>query len=336
MSSRLLPTQHKGKLGIFHLPRLWSKIKQNLDSREKEKIDKNEWTQDLIIFDELNLGTIEPSVFVCSTNASLEEFENWILEKNAGCIKNSVIEKINKAIVLNQDEHEDYTPLKTVLTKEDLEFFNTYGYVIVKDVISKNRCKETIDETGKFLGLDLSVEENWYKADSGFWLKMYHSEILTENRNNEKIKIAYQQLLKSDDLFCSYDRVSINPPQTDSFEFNGPDLHWDASLNRPMPFGLQGLLYLTNVKENGGAFSCVPGFHKKIESWLEQFEDESQARNFDLHSLDVKQISANAGDFIIWDDRLPHGASANLSCELRVVQYINMYSPRKVYNNTWK
>jgi len=182
----------------------------------------------------------------------------------------------------------------------------------------------------------LSIEENWYKVDGGFWVKMYHNEMLSKNRNSEKIKIAYQQLLKSNDIFCSHDRVSINPPETDSFSFNGPDLHWDVSLNLPMPFGLQGLLYLTDVKENGGAFSCVAGFHKKIESWLKEFEDESEAHNFDLHTLGVKQISANAGDFIIWDDRLPHGASPNLSNTPRIVQYINMYTSKKTYNNIWK
>jgi len=103
-----------------------------------------------------------------------------------------------------------------------------------------------------------------------------------------------------------------------------------------MHFGLQGLLYLTDVKENGGAFSCVPGFHKKIDLWLEQFEDKSQARDFDLHSLGVKHISANAGDFIIWDDRLPHGATPNRDTTPRIVQYINFYSPNKNYSDNWK
>lgn len=334
MSCELFQTGYKGKLGIAHLPRLYSKIKQDFNRKEKIKIDKNEWTHDLIILDALNLGTLEPLEFICSSNASLEEFENWILEKNGGTIENSVINKINRAIL--SDEIEDYTPVKTVLSHEDLEFFDTYGYVIVKNAISKKDCQNTVNAIEEFIGLDLSIVDNWYKIYSGFWIKMYHHVALKQNRDSEKIKIAYQQLLHSSKLFNSYDRVSINPPETDSFKYNGSDLHWDVSLQTPMPFGLQGLLYLTDVKENSGAFSCVPGFHKKIDFWLEQFEDKSQARDFDLHSLNVKYIGANAGDFIIWDDRLPHGASPNTDTKPRIVQYINFYSSKKSYSDNWK
>jgi len=333
VSNELFQSDYKGKLGIAHLPRVYSKIKQDLHGKRK-KIDKNEWTQDLIVLDTLNLGTYEPLEFICSTNASLEEFENWILEKNGGMIEKSVIDKINRAIL--SDVSEDFTPIKTVLTEHDLEFFDAYGYVIVKNAISKEDCQNTISAIEEFIGLDLSIPANWYKINSGFWIKMYHHVALKQNRESEKIKIAYQQLLHSSNLFNSHDRVSINPPETDSFKYRGSKLHWDVSLDTPMHFGLQGLLYLTDVKENGGAFSCVPGIHKKIDLWLEQFEDKSQARDFDLHSLGVKHISANAGDFIIWDDRLPHGATPNRDTTPRIVQYINFYSPNKNYSDNWK
>lgn len=332
MNTELLETVYKGKLGVAHLPRLWSKVKHQLNG--KKDIIPNEWTQDLIVLDTLNLGTLEPLEFICNNNASLEEFENWVLQKNNGFIENDVIEKINKAILSN--DNESYSPSKKVLTHEDLEFFNTYGYVVVKNVISQDDCKKTIKAIAEFVGLDLSIPSNWYKIDSGFWIKMYHHKTLTQNRNSEKIRIAYEQLLHSKNLFCSHDRVSINPPETNTFKYSGSPLHWDVNLDTPMPFWLQGLLYLTDVKENGGAFSCVPGFHKKIDNWLKQFEDKSQARSFDLHTLGVKYINANAGDFIIWDDRLPHGASANIDTNVRIVQYINFYLTKKEYKNDWK
>lgn len=332
METKLFESSYKGNLGVTHLPRFWSKVKHQLNP--KANTISNEWTKDLIVLDSLNLGTLEPLEFICSNNASLEEFENWVLQKNNGFIEIDVIEKVNKAILFN--ENDDYVSSKKVLKDEDIKFFKTHGYVVVKNVISQEDCKNTIKAIGKFVGFDLSIPSNWYKIDSGFWIKMYKHDTLTKNRNSEKIRIAYEQLLESKNIFCSHDRVSINPPETKTFKYSGSALHWDVSLDTPMPFGLQGLLYLTDVKENGGAFSCVPGFHKKIDDWLKQFDDESEARNFDLNSLGVKAISANAGDFIIWDDRLPHGASPNRSDDLRIVQYINFYKAKKEDKNNWK
>lgn len=333
MNIELYDSTYTSNLGIAHLPRLWSKIKQQLSGKINIKTN-DEWSKDLIVLDALNLGTLEPLEFICSHNASLEEFENWVLKKNNGFIDNEIIEKINKAVLLNDSEI--YISSQKVLSEQDLEFFKTNGYVVVKNVISKEECKNTICAIEEFVGLDLSIPSNWYKIDSGFWINMYKHKTLTQNRNSERIRIAYEQLLHSKNIFCSHDRVSINPPETDSFKYSGSHLHWDVSLNSPMAFGLQGLLYLTDVKENGGAFSCVPGFHKKIDNWLKQFENESQARNFDLDSLGIKYISANAGDFIIWDERLPHGASPNTDTNVRIVQYINFYLSKKEYKSNWK
>ncbi|WP_220472639.1 phytanoyl-CoA dioxygenase family protein [Spirosoma foliorum] len=47
-------------------------------------------------------------------------------------------------------------------------------------------------------------------------------------------------------------------------------------------------------------------------------------------------IAANAGDFIIWHQALPHGSSPNRSREPRFVQYIN-YAPSNIeVNPDWQ
>ena len=125
------------------------------------------------------------------------------------------------------------------------------------------------------------------------------------------------------------DRVSFNPPENRSYKFPGPDLHWDVSLKTPIPFGLQGLLYLTDTSENQGAFILVPGFHHNIETWLGSLPKYVNPRNENLHELGSKPIAANAGDFIIWHQALPHGSSPNLGTKPRIVQYIN-YQPLNI------
>jgi len=127
-------------------------------------------------------------------------------------------------------------------------------------------------------------------------------------------------------MWLNPDRVGFNPPEIANWKFPGPGLHWDVSLQLPIPFGLQGILYLNDIASNQGAFTLVPGFHNKIESWLKNLPANANPRNENIHSLGTKPIAANAGDFIIWHQALPHGSSPNTTLQPRFVQYIN-YAP---------
>jgi ectoine hydroxylase-related dioxygenase (phytanoyl-CoA dioxygenase family) len=45
-----------------------------------------------------------------------------------------------------------------------------------------------------------------------------------------------------------------------------------------------------------------------------------------MYALGAMPIAANAGDFILWHQALPHGSSPNTATLPRFVQYIN-YEP---------
>jgi ectoine hydroxylase-related dioxygenase (phytanoyl-CoA dioxygenase family) len=102
-------------------------------------------------------------------------------------------------------------------------------------------------------------------------------------------------------------------------------MHWDTNLdNRPVGFGVQGVLYLTDTAENQGAFQCVPGFPNIIEDWLDALPEGEDPHRQDLHALGSIRVPASAGDLIIWRTSLPHFASLNTSNRPRIVQYITM------------
>ena len=138
--------------------------------------------------------------------------------------------------------------------------------------------------------------------------------------------MAYEQLWQRKDLWLNTDRAGFNPPETDSWKFPGPDLHFDISLATPIPFGLAGIIYLSDTAANQGAFTLVPGFNQRVEKWLQSLPADVNPRNQDLHTLGTKAIAANAGDLIIWHHILPHGSSPNTNSLPRFVQYIN-YAP---------
>ncbi len=133
------------------------------------------------------------------------------------------------------------------------------------------------------------------------------------------------------------DYLGFNPPLSDGINHSGPSrLHWDASIALPMCFDMLGILYLNDIATNQGAFRCVPGFHRKMESWIAGLPENANPRNEDLESLGVVSIGGNAGDLIIWRQDLPHGSGLNLADKPRIAQYITMYPPLRSINPIWK
>jgi ectoine hydroxylase-related dioxygenase (phytanoyl-CoA dioxygenase family) len=91
-----------------------------------------------------------------------------------------------------------------------------------------------------------------------------------------------------------------------------------------VPFNAQGILYLTDTAADQGAFTCVPGFHRRLDAWLRALPAGSDPNQEDLSTLRPVAIPGRAGDFIIWNNALPHSASPNRSDRPRIVQYIQM------------
>lgn len=197
--------------------------------------------------------------------------------------------------------------------------------------------KKTIDFISHKIEVNINDKYSWYSPHplkKGIMIQLFNSSILDKNRLSKKIRLAFQQLWKRKNLMVSIDRVSFNPPETKSYKFQGPNLHWDVSLKTPIPYGMQGLLYLNDIEENQGAFTLIPGFHNKIENWLKKINANPREVNL-LESFDEKPIVGTAGDLIIWNHCLPHGSRPNHSNFPRFVQYIN-YQPLDLeYQNEW-
>jgi ectoine hydroxylase-related dioxygenase (phytanoyl-CoA dioxygenase family) len=130
--------------------------------------------------------------------------------------------------------------------------------------------------------------------------------------------------------------VSFNPPERAEWRFPGPFLHWDTSLTPPIPFAVSGLIYLTDTVAEQGAFTCVPGFHRRIEDWLNGLPANANPRGEDLEALGAEPIPGRAGDLIIWHRALPHGSRPNRCTRPRIVQYLNMHPATREYGRTWK
>ena len=291
-----------------NLIKLWERSLNPSHSKSSDN-----WEREIESLYNLGISMETTLQYLYYEKPDLEDFLLWIEQKK-------------KTTTPSQSEE-----VQDVFTKEDLAFWEKNGFVIIREAIPEKDCIATQKAIQDFLGVKPGDKSTWYlqhEQKKGLMLNFSDHETLNKNRQSLKIRKAYEQLYKSKDIYKTIDKVSFSPPETSNFHFMGNGLHWDVSLKTPIPFALQGLLYLTDCGPDDGAFHCVPGFHNQLETWLEQLSADENPRDKALATLNPVPVAANAGDFIIWDNRLPHCATPNHGKLPRMVQYLT-YLPKK-------
>ena len=325
----LTPSTEPGRLGVLHLKRYWHKKQLLKQGRSLENALPEEWNIDTTLLAVLGLGLHQTLSFLLDKSPTFEAFEDWVLEVNHHTLPQARIADFNALPQNRQHNYQPPAPAQLALGEADLEFWDQNGYVIVRNAVPKEDCELAIQAICEFLGIDRDDPATWYgshPAQMGIFVQLLQHPAVNKNRRSPRIRAAYEQLWNRGDLWMNTDTVGFNPPETDCHKFRGADLHWDVSLAQPIPFGTQGILYLSDTAANQGAFTLVPGFHRRIAGWLEQLPAGAAPRRENLHALGSTPVAAAAGDFIIWHHALPHGASPNLAALPRYVQYLN-YQP---------
>jgi hypothetical protein len=320
-----------GCVTVPHLRDFWSRHRAG-------QADGAQWVRDNTLLAGLRLGLRETFDYLLRTNASLEDFESWILEKNGGAIEPDRIERLHAALSdaggVGQpaDAHEE-----PVLSADDLAFWNERGYVVLHDAVPAENCRAAVNAICDFVQADVDRPDTWYGGAQGhsIWIPLLHHPALQANRASARIHRAFAQLWNREDIWVNVDQAGMNPPEKPGWTFPGPHLHWDVSLAQPIPFGVQGILYLADTAADQGAFTCVPGFHRRIEDWLDSLPAEDDPRAHDF-TPDAVPIPGRGGDLVIWHQALPHGSSPNRAALPRFVQYMVGRPSTWGHNAVWR
>lgn len=277
------------------------------------------WSEEVQFLYQSGISIEVAITYLYTEKPTLEQFTDWILQQ-AKSVENYI------------ENTED------VLSKEDLAFWHQNGYIVLKSAITKEACENTRNAIWEFLGKSIADEQSWYTQhpeQSGMMVNFSNHHTLKANRNSFRIQKAFEQLYQSKAIYKSIDKVSFNPPISKNYSFMGSDLHWDVSLQLPIPYRLQGLIYLSDCKENEGCFHCVPEFHNQIEEWMKSVPENVNPREFALQTLQPIPIVGEAGDMIIWHQALPHCATANYGSTPRMVQYLTYFPNEYQESEVW-
>lgn len=259
-------------------------------------------------------------VFLVQQRPSLEGYQQWLAARTRE--------------LPVPDDSEPAQPL----SREELQFWEQHGYLVLRGAVPREQCLAAQDAIWDYLDASSSDPASWYRSHPGkrgLMLQFSDHPALEANRHGARIRRAYEQLYGSSAIFASIDKVSFNPPVIDGHGFLGSALHWDVSLQPPIPFKLQGLLYLSDCAATDGAFHCVPGFQHRHAAWLAQVPPGQNPRDLASQALEPVAIEGLAGDFIIWHQALPHCATANHGTTPRMVQYLTYLPEQCVDQPEW-
>ena len=326
--------EETGSLGVVRLKRLWSRWTHQGISQEHDADRAREWSHDMVLIHGIGIG-LEQIVRYLTPERTFAELEAWILKLNGGSIDPSRIARLNAALTGRpydaqiQCRLDEVAALPEVFDTHDMEIWNERGVVVLREAISPQQCAAVVEAIHEFIGVHADDAATWYQRSNcqGIMVDLYQHPALEPARCSPRIHKAFAQLWETTDLLPTSDRCGFNPPERPGFTYPGPHLHWDANMKKPIQFGVQGILYLDETVAEQGAFSCVPGFHKTLNGWLQSLPPGADPHQR-IRDTPAEAIAGKAGDLILWHQALPHSGSPNRAARPRVVQYLTMFPAR--------
>jgi ectoine hydroxylase-related dioxygenase (phytanoyl-CoA dioxygenase family) len=243
-------------------------------------------------------------------------------------------------------------------------FFDRFGFVCVRDVLGAEAIAKTLDE------LFARFDANSADSIDAFFSKQDHvklglvgisSEIdgpaQLMNRAAPAVYESFVNLLDDEQLFVDHGRMGVLRPTfwrgVEKPEWRTVDnwLHLDcnpltnrisvasvgnahANHDQTKQWLPQGLIALTDAREQDGGFWCVPGSHRIAHEWARAHNAESKRGSSLLVDADdpmrahVQKITVRAGTLLVWNNLTFHANHPNRSERWRVVQYCRMYPLR--------
>lgn len=228
---------------------------------------------------------------------------------------------------------------------EFIQFWQTYGIVVSKSVVSAALCERVIARMqevclqlseGKF-SLDnstdndqahLPVDATGVAIMTRGFFELYHDDAIAALRQALRVYLHHVLLWGRADLWTTFDRLGIKRPGQEGAE--ALPLHVDQNPNvHPHFRTVQGVLALRDCPAERGTFVGVPGSPRHFHAYGEMAKNQGEYVELDPNHPLYEALSQAAqlcplaqGDLISWDSRTTHANSANLSSATRYVAYI--------------
>jgi hypothetical protein len=217
------------------------------------------------------------------------------------------------------------------LTESQYAAWERDGYLVLPGIVPLDLCANAATTIRTFIGADDSRPGTWYTNTQDIYdarlsprpahgpcgmVQLYHHATLWALRQHPAVHACFADVYGTERLYVTCDRAHFKPPQSavhPAWSDAGPvhsGLHWDVdTTDRPVPFSVQGVVYLEDTMADTGALRVVPACRGRLGSI-----DDSEA----------VAVEGAAGSLILWHSATKHGPGRNTSDRPRVSAYIAM------------
>ena len=246
-------------------------------------------------------------------------------------------------------------PLRS-LSEVQWQFWEVNGYVAIPDAVPASLVRAAARAIREYVGADDRNRSTWYDNTLDIYadvdadgkkphhgragmVQMFHHASLWAIRQAPNLHAIFSDMWGTEALYVTCDRAHFKPPRDSAYPaWNNPGdvhvgVHWDVDTRRsawPVPYTMQGVLYLEDTPASQGALRVVPGFHRRLAEWSDSQPSNRSAERPEgaaLEQLNASAVSVAgaAGTLVLWHSAIPHGPGANFGPSPRVSAYVTMH-----------
>lgn len=291
-----------------------NKKDKNIDFLKKSKIFK-------ALFELDNWDLYQYLFTDCKDDA---HFESWLRDRIGETAYLEAIKQFSEIENISIPESEAYE-LQT-LTTIQVESWEEDGYLVLSQFIDEETCDAIREVICKELQIVETDPNTWCPSDprwQGIMLFSVRDETVERLRRDGRIRAVFEDLYQSKKLIPVNTPLGYMPPLSTGYPFKASPLHWDIDIDLGLQYHIQGMVYLQDVEDDGGAFSLIPGIHKNFHGLIAKYGSMEGAQEWLRDQNKEKKIAGKKGDLILWIESMPHAATPNESDQPRFVQYIS-------------
>ena len=221
-----------------------------------------------------------------------------------------------------------------------LEFLDTHGYAVIKEVANRGEIEEAHALLWSFLEHQTSMRrsnpESWTnavfetigEAKTGICqgCNVGHSMLCWFLRCLPRVRTVFESIWKTNELIVSFDGINIFRPTTeDSSRRTRSDWwHVDQGRFKMGRHAIQGFVSLTDATPATGGLCVIPGSHTSHEDLMTYAatndRDHVRVPSPEINPLcrHPKLVRCLAGDLVLWDSRTVHCNTPALADALTV------------------
>lgn len=224
----------------------------------------------------------------------------------------------------------------------DIEHLAKNGWVRIAGAAPISLCQKAVSALESELSIPINDQTRWQEYGELDKIPMWGHQSLWDIRQYPTFYSIWVELWQRQDLLVTLDSCRFTPPWQAGYAEPEP-IHFDINPWNERMTTLQGVIALTDTAKNQGGFRCVPSLLCDTTRWPNKATVNAYGKEqwlLTCSEAEILHVPASAGDLIVWNSRLPHSNSTNLSSLPRIAFYVAMLPAddknlAAVFANSW-